>query len=228
MIPHYHPRAEWLLSYVAGALDDAQAVVIAAHVAHCLLCQKQVAAGGAVATALFETVSPISPGPQCFDRIMQRLDQGPQPDRHQDGITTKTAGKHGDDRSDLPDIVQQIFDRHKLGRSFDAMPWQFISTGLQGIELSAAHGDSGLWLLKCKGSRCAGYDYHGDQLSLILTGSYVSNDRHFRVGDMDEADDAVMHRPRVIDGEDCIFLAAVSDLIPGKSFLPNFLQRLFG
>jgi putative transcriptional regulator len=107
-----------------------------------------------------------------------------------------------------------------LGHDLDAIEWTEIQPGIatHSIELSE-HAKGDLRLLRLDpGKRLPSHGHHGEELSLVLRGSYSDESGSFGVGDMSDLDDDTRHS--VLAGpEGCIILIA-------SEKKPEFLSEL--
>ena len=51
----FHPDSQWLFEYVAGTLDDSQALCVSTHLSYCSQCKSQVAHLTSVGGAMFSS-----------------------------------------------------------------------------------------------------------------------------------------------------------------------------
>ena len=121
------------------------------------------------------------------------------------------------------DRVERAMDRQAatvLGGDLDAIEWTEIQPGIatHSIELSE-HAKGDLRLLRLDpGKRLPSHGHHGEELSLVLHGSYSDESGSFGVGDMSDLDDDTLHS--VLAGpEGCIILIACEKK-------PEFLSEL--
>lgn len=206
----HHPSDETLGAFANGSLDAGRRVVVAAHVEMCASCQRMVRAlehiGGMQLVQSRGT--PLSP--DALDKALARLDAAP---------AATEAPRRMD--SDLP-VRLAAFAPHTLG------PWRWIGPGVYHRATSVPdQGGSRVFLLKAAaGTRLPHHTHTGTELTVILQGAFVHDGGRFGVGDVDDAEGAVVHRPVIEAGEDCICLVAMRGELRMLGLMGRLLQPL--
>ena len=72
------------------------------------------------------------------------------------------------------------------------------------------------------------HTHRGDELTLVLAGSFSDQFATFRRGDVEMADSDVLHTPRAGHEQDCICLAVTDAPLKFSSRLLRLLQPLLG
>lgn len=200
-----NPSEERLLSYAAGTLSPPEAVVVAAHLAlrpaNDAWVRRLQSVGGQF---LEETApSPLSDG--ALSKVMARIET--------DG---GEVGVHPprNDMAELPEPLR----RYPLG------PWRWIGPGMRVRDVHAPRdGDCRVILLKINpGIETPRHTHGGVELTCVLSGAYATETERFEVGDLEEADEDVLHRPRVVSAEPCLCVVALD----GQILLDGWLGRL--
>jgi putative transcriptional regulator len=202
----HHPSDQTLGAFASGTLDAGRHVVVSAHIEMCPSCQRMVAAldrlGGAHLAQLPGT--PLAPG--ALHKALSRLGEQPS--------ATPVAPRP---QIDLP-VRLAALAPYALGR------WRWIGWGVHTRTASVPEpGGTRVFLLKAApGTRLPHHTHTGTELTLILQGAFTHAGGRFGIGDLDDADDTVVHQPIVEPGEDCICLVAMR----GQLRLPGWLGQL--
>lgn len=70
----HHLDEATIVRYAAGDLDEAFAVIVAAHIAVCDECRRGVRTAEALGAHMLEQCEPAAIAPDAFERLAQRLD----------------------------------------------------------------------------------------------------------------------------------------------------------
>ena len=121
---NHHPKDETLAAYAAGALDEAQSIVMATHLAMCLVCRRAVADFEAVGGACVGAIEPEAMSAGSLARFWERA--GPQ----QRGLPAALAEVGGDVR--IPEAL-----RAHIAGKFEAVEWRPVFKGFSQAVLEA-------------------------------------------------------------------------------------------
>ena len=211
-MPTHHLSEETLLAYASAALPARAAVVVAAHLQMCLHCRHALYFMDGLGGTLLARPSQASP-----DHAMTALPDGAmRAMRVRIDSDTATlsdapvvaAGEVNPDRAAaLPDVDPDILP-HALwpafGRRYSELVWTQIEPGVEQI---AAHGHAAeafrLMRIRSEADLPA-HAHTGNELTLVLKGSYRDDLGHFASGDLADLDESVTHAPRADPGEACI------------------------
>jgi len=209
---------EWLVSYAAGALSDAQAFLVASHLAYHPSLKGKVSDAEAVGGALLEGITPADMADDAFDDILARLDM-PANDE------TSAAPQVQTTDTDLPSLLQE-----RLGGSLEDLKWRMMGPGMKQHRLASYENGEKLWLLRAKGgTEMPVHDHRGTELTLVLRGSYRVGSQHYTPGLLEIADqDLADHQPIIDDGEDCICLVVTDAPIRLQSMIGRMVQPFIG
>ncbi len=209
---------EWLVSYAAGALTDAQSFLVASHLAYHPSLQGRVSDAEAVGGALLEGLAPAHMSDAAFDEILSRLDT-PANDE-----TSGPATKPETD-ADIPSLLQE-----RLGRRLEELKWRMMGPGMKQHRLASYENGEKLWLLRAKGgTQMPTHDHRGTELTLVLRGSYRVGNQHFAPGQLEIADPELTdHQPIINEGEDCICLVVTDAPIRLHSTIGRMVQPFIG
>jgi putative transcriptional regulator len=182
----HHPDDSTLLSYAAGALPAALAVVAAAHLAVCRRCRREVAdmelLGGALLGAL--------PG-ATLQRPRPTM---PETEPRRPGRRMSMGA------AEVPAPLARL-----VGNDLDATRWRWLSPGLRQRRVPVA-GVGQMHLLKgAPGVALPTHGHDGAELTMVLRGVLMDTTGRYRPGDVCDLDDGVVHKPAAgPDGCICI------------------------
>jgi putative transcriptional regulator len=206
----HHPSDTTLAAFACATLDEARAVVVAAHLSFCPRCRNAVSAFEAVGGALLDAAPATALRPGALERAMAQLPRGqekialaPAPDR--DGIALPAA-----------------LSAYALGS------WRWIGRGVQYRTVDIAADDGvRVFMLKARpGTRLPRHRHSGTEWTCVFEGAFRHDFGRYGAGDFDEADESVEHNPVVEDGEPCICLVALQGGIELQSLMGRLLQPL--
>lgn len=214
----HHPDLSMLMSCAAGSQPEAMAAVMASHLAVCTACQREVARMERIGAALFDKIEPapvMGDAPLVAMRAGEACpDAGPQR-----GFAVNAAG------SEVPPPLVPL-----LGTSLDDIPWRRIAPGIwhHPIELSkGAKGD--LRLLKvAPGKAMPEHGHDGEELTLLLRGSYRDETGEYRAGDVADLDEEIEHQPVADPETGCICLVATNGKVRFKGLFARMVQPFTG
>ncbi len=198
-----HPDVSTIMTCSAGSQPEALCAVVTSHLSMCPACMRELSLLEEIGVSLFECSA-------C------------EPDVTAAGVpSASTVFEQGRDaraastKGDVPWPLIAV-----LGDDLDAIEWTEIRPGIatHPIELSE-HAKGDLRLLRLDpGKRLPSHGHQGEELSLVLRGSYSDESGSFGVGDMSDLDDHTRHS--VLAGpEGCIVLIA-------SEKTPEFLSEL--
>lgn len=209
----HHPSQEALADYAAGAASEAESLIIATHLALCPACREHVAAFEAVGGALVDEIEPASLSDSAMDRMLQAIVLSPREPEARPRTRTKavTGGVPEPLRSYLPADMADL-------------PWHTVLRGLDEIELNTG-GRGRTRLLRIKaGTTMPRHTHGGVEHTLVLSGGFTDQGRHYGRGDMAVADGSVDHTPVADEGEDCICLTVTSAPLKLTGTLSRFMN----
>jgi len=203
---------EWLLSYAAGALTPGQSLLVASHAAYRDDVKQKLADADAIGGAMLESIGTSDVDRRVLERLLGQLDTAPPE------IVTPRAAEI------FPEPLVEF-----CGGGVDSLKWRFMGPGMSHVRLWNGPNDERLWLLRAGGGvEVPEHGHNGDEWTLILKGAFQTSAGHYRVGDMDIADESVEHQPIIDPDEECICLALTHGPIRFKSFAARLAQPLIG
>ena len=220
MMTHHHLDDATLLRFASGDLDQAFSAVTSAHVSMCEACQRAVRAAEAVGGELLEHNDGVALSHGLFDDLLKRID-GPEKEIHLDD----GAPPAGEPEGDVPLPLRRL-----IGSSLDAIPWKRVGPGVRkfDVALDPSCGSSLFVLSVGPGMSVPEHGHGGDEMTLILSGSYRDALGHFGPGDVADLDEHVEHQPTVNSDEPCICIVATEAPTRFKGLFSRLLQPLVG
>src|SRR5262245_11052869 len=209
----HHPDIATLMSCAAGSQPEALAAVVACHLAKCPACALEVGRMAKIGVALFDKLEPAQLSTTA-PVIAARAGEA-------DVLSTKQEPAAGD-------VPFPIADR--VGTSLDYIPCRMIGPGLwyYPIPLSkSARGDLRLFKV-APGKKLPDHGHRGQELTLLLRGSYHDELGTFEEGDIADLDDEVEHQPVADEISGCICLIASERKARFKGLIARLMQPFIG
>ncbi|BCE03060.1 ChrR family anti-sigma-E factor [Marinicellulosiphila megalodicopiae] len=209
MIQH-HPDMSTLISYAAGALSSNFTQLVKCHVENCSDCQAKIQEGEQLGGQLLNMHPSSSEATQTssFDdfwktNINERVFS-------EANIVAPTS---------YEDMIESLKDGQK---------WKSLVPGIGQIKLmDGAQGTLRLFKI-APGMAIPLHTHNGNEMTLILKGSYSDELGRFKAGDVADVDDDTDHQPIADTGEHCICLIATEAPLKFKGLLPRLMQPFIG
>lgn len=207
MNPSRNPSEERLLAYAAGTLSPPEAVVLAAHLALRPANDAWVRRLQAVGGEFLEETAPSALSDDALSRAMALIE------------TDAGEVRAPAPLNDMPELPEPL-RRYTLG------PWRWIGPGIRVRDVHAPRdGACRVILLKIDPGRETPRHTHGGvELTCVISGAYATETERFDVGDLEEADDDVMHQPRVVSDTPCLCVVALDGEIQLDGWLGRLMQ----
>ncbi len=209
----HHLDEATILAYAACTLGEALRVVAAAHVAWCPDCRSAVREAEAIGAALFERDEGLALPEGALERTMQRLGAGerpvPRPSRQSNGLPAPICSR-------------------LHGKALDEIRWRKVAPGVSFHDFELSPGSKGrLRLMRIGPGRAMPEHGHGgEELTLVLRGSYSDHIGRFGIGDVADLDESIEHRPVVDPEGDCVCLVATEAPTRFSSIFARLLQPI--
>lgn len=190
-----------LMDYAAGTLDEAYALVVAAHLALSPAARKMVAEYEQIGGGLLqEHCTPVAMCESALRTVLGRLDACAEnkPERPCTQEEIRCA-----ELKAMPSCLRAYMvaeDGH--------LPWKPHSTGIHAITLKTSCGGSRLRIYKIEnGTALPRKEEKNCEILLILNGTLASNDLVYERGDLFAGDSTPAFETLAGRGEVCTFLA---------------------
>ncbi|WP_262696242.1 ChrR family anti-sigma-E factor [Kordiimonas aquimaris] len=214
---------EWIVAYAAGTLTEAKATLVATHISFHPELKEKLKTAEDIGGELLDSSEKASVSNTLFDKIEAALDRPYSSEKQVSSrpltlehiMPTKAAP------APLVDYVRLTGHQPK---------WRVMGPGLRQAKLCKGENGERLWLLKAKGgTEMPKHDHNGQEMTLVLQGSYHVGETRFCVGDLEIAADHIKdHQPMIDEGEDCICLVVTEAPIKLKSMLARVAQPFIG
>lgn len=207
---------ELLLRYAAGKLRPAPALVVASHLAISPSSRRLVSGFEAIGGALIEREQPADLSSDLFERTLARLDAAAAPEE------AKPMPNH--DALKLGITLPAPLSKRQIGA------WRSLGPGLRCARIDMAEDpDHNLILLRGQ-PRVAlpEHGHSGEELSLVIKGSFHDEGGRYGVGDLIHEDQDSGHTPIVSDDGECICLLAIEGRMRFKSWFLRLAQPWIG
>ncbi len=219
MTIRHHIPDEILVSYASGSLPEAWSLLVATHLALCPACRKAANEVEELGGALLDELTPADLSDGAFDALMNRLESSPV-DKEYVALEKRTA--------DVPSILPEPLKSY-VGGDLHALNWKRLGKGAYHIPIKLRNGEGTARLLKVPaGQPVPAHGHRGEELTLVLTGSFTTHQGEFLRGDVEAADDEIEHMPVAGPGEDCICLAITDAPLKFKSLAARIAQPFIG
>ena len=213
-ISHHFDDAT-LMAYSAGTLPQGMALLVACHLHWCPHCRERMHATDAVGGALLEQLPPSHLQADAFEQLLARLDEP----EHE--LCTSVPEAYAN--PELPAPLAQLLDK-----PLDELPWKRIGYGVKHLDLHL-DGPGATRLLRISpGVSVPHHTHGGNELTLILKGSYNDELGRFCQGDVADLDGEVSHQPLVDTDEECICLIATDAPLKFSGLVGRLVQPFIG
>jgi len=221
MTIRHHLDDATLVSYAAGALPQGMALLVACHLSWCQSCRDKLRQAEALGGTLLETVEEVPMSDNALDQVMALLDQ---PDADASRVAPLHSNAAAQDTAvPVPAPLEQYIDQ-----PLDQLQWKMLAPGIRHYEMGI-QGEGSCRLLRiAPGTAVLPHSHKGNELTLILRGSYSDELGRFCAGDVADLDDGVNHQPIADGGEDCICLIATDAPLQFNSIVGRLVQPLIG
>jgi putative transcriptional regulator len=215
MITHHLDDAT-IVAYAAGTLGEAHCIVGAAHVAMCATCRSAVRSAEALGGSLMMEQDSDAVSDSCRAATLASLD----------GVSRVSRVKLISPVPDVPLPLCNVLG----GKQLSELKWRSKGPGIAKVDIPLSPGGkSHLQLLRiAPGKKLPDHGHGGEELTLVLRGSYSDHTGRFVAGDVADLDEDTEHEPRVDSDEDCICIIATEAPTRFKSFWARLAQPFLG
>jgi putative transcriptional regulator len=210
---NHHLDDATLVSYAAGALSQGMALVVASHLSLCPHCQQRNEQLEGIGGAL--------------------LDEMPEQALESDMLGNLMALLDSDDAVPAPapsvaktDIFCSLAEY--VGADLERVDWKRIVPGVYFHDLPFEGGGVSRLLRIAPGKTILPHSHEGNELTMVLRGSFSDELGRFAAGDVADLDDQVEHQPLVDSREDCICLVATDAPLRFTTWFGRLVQPITG
>jgi putative transcriptional regulator len=206
MTPQHHPADEFLLQYASGEATEPFALLVASHLGKCAECRAIVAQAEAIGGALLDTLPVESADPAAVEQDVTAV--------------LERAARN----SEAPDAGSVSPVRHYLG-DLGSVAWRSLGPGIQHCVVAKdRHGAVARLLRIAPGRGVFPHTHGGNEMTLVLRGSYRAGNARYMPGDVECADETVVHQPIADADVTCICLAVTDAPLKFQNLLGRIMQ----
>jgi len=214
---HHHPADEVLLAYAAGSLDEATSLLVATHITLCPDCRKAVEAAETVGGELFEELEVAPFDSNAIDRMISLLDDEREPIDDAPVHFERPANENA-----VPRPLAQY-----IGEHLENVSWKWLGPGVRYADITVRGMGPSVGLLKIAPStEMPQHGHTADEMTMVLSGGYTDINGSFGRGDVEMADDGLVHKPIADAGEECICLIVRHGAMRPTGFLARAFQSV--
>jgi putative transcriptional regulator len=211
----HHPDDATLMAFASGTIGEAHGIVVSAHLSLCAACRARLRTGHEIGGAVLESETSSAVSATCRAATMASLD----------GISPAPRAP-----APVPSNLPPALARLTGGRPFSELPWMKKAPGVAMVDLPlSSEGRTRLKLLSIgPGRTMPEHGHGGEEITLVLQGSYCDHIGRFVAGDVADLDQDVEHMPRVDSAETCICLVATEAPTRFKALWARLFQPFAG
>ena len=212
----HHLDDATLVAYAAGTLGEAHQVVVASHLAFCRQCRNAVRAAEAIGGGLLVEQEQSAVSDSCRAATLASLGL----------VMERPTAK----RPAVVDGVPVMLTELLKGKPLSELRWKTRGPGIAKVDIALNDGGkTHLLLMRIgPGRKMPEHGHGGEELTLILKGSYSDHTGRYRPGDVADLDEDIEHQPHIDSDEDCICLIATEAPTKFKSFWARLAQPFVG
>jgi putative transcriptional regulator len=199
-----HPDIATLMTCSAGSTPEALCAVVTSHLSMCPECMDELTSMESIGVALFEELHPV-------ETVSDHCELTLIPAAERAAYRAAQTRREGDIPGPLIEVI---------GNNLEALDWQILAPGIWNFTVpltQQAKGD--LRLIKLEpGSSLPEHSHPGEELILVLRGSYRDAVGTYGPGDFADLDEDDKHSI-VAHQDGCILLV-------GNEAVPAFLTEL--
>jgi len=219
---NHHLDEATLFSYVAGSLSQGMALVVACHVSICDTCKGRVLETESIGGALLDGIASDNISEQLSEdglkQVLARLDEEEPEVLPDNKITSRFIS-----RDDVPAPLSDY-----IGNSLESIHWMRLAPGFFYYDVCKERQGICRLLKVAPGKSLLPHGHQGNELTLLLRGSYEDEMGHYTQGDVVDVDDQVEHQALIGGDEDCICLLATDSPLRFTTLLGKILQPISG
>lgn len=198
------------MGYSAGTLPEAFNLLIATHISMCDDCRAALAEYDAVGGEVLMGTGMAEMDEDSYEATLKLIMSGPAQ------VPSPVPANDGIFPSPLKDYVKG---------DLDAVKWRKIGGGVSQMVLKTSK-DATVRLLKIPaGTAVPDHGHRGTELTLVLQGAFRDEVDRFAAGDVEVANEDMIHTPVAEPGMDCICLAATDAPLRFQHLVPRIAQR---
>ena len=215
-----HPTNEMLINYAMGNSDEAEALIIAAHISYCKDCKKDVLEYEKLAGDFLFEQETLQVSPDLFSNILDSIDDIEQSGETINYVDTKINSSLSRTGIRIPSFVSKYLDA-----KFDTNDWKTTINNVRYCDLSFKDNNfKGKFLEIPPGKSMPKHGHEGYEATLVIHGGYSDESGHYNKGDLVIANDEQVHSPVASIEKGCLCLVVYSGSIKFKGLLGSILN----
>ena len=212
--PVHHLPADTIAAYANGEAPEAEALLVATHLALCPACRGEVARLEAVGGATLESLEPAAP--LDLDAMLARLDE-PEPAPM---VAPRPRAAPTGQLAVFPEPLRSYV------ADFDGLPWKTRIPGVRTAELGLSLGEVPVRLSVLRpGLKLPKHTHAGRELTLVLQGGFENGHGHYARGDIEVGLPDHVHAMVIDPGDPCIALSVNEGQLEPVDLLGKLVSR---
>lgn len=192
---NHHPDPELLAAFSSGTLPLSQALSVSVHLERCSECRANLFRLNTLGAELMADLPPQAGSEQLKSEVLAKLDETPA------AIPPKALRQ-----SSIPAALRQF-----VPNSYDDLPWEYHGPSIRSVTLCVDTNGARVEMIRIKpGGRVASHTHTGDEITVVLEGSFSDETGVYREGDFVLCDARHVHRPVATKDRECICLAVTN------------------
>jgi putative transcriptional regulator len=210
----HHLDEATIIAHAAGTLGEAHGFAAATHIAYCSQCRAALREAESLGGQILEEQEMSGVSDACRAATLASLDAI--------APAQKAKSAHGE----LPVVLRNLLGSHEL----DSLKWRHKAPGVSTYEIPlSSRSNTHLQLLRIgPGKKMPEHGHGGEELTVILRGSYSDHTGRYTTGDVADLDEDIEHQPKVDSDVDCICLVATEAPTRFKSVWARLAQPFIG
>ena len=205
------------MAYASGTLTRGMALLVDCHVERCDSCMEKIRSAERVGGDLLQQINPVEMKAGAWDELSAQLDLVVDIERAEEVEQFKSS------QSEVPSALASL-----IGTDLENVSWKRMGVGVQQYDLGLG-GTGAARLLRIQpGVSVPHHTHSGNELTLILRGSYTDEVGRFCAGDVADLDDRIEHQPIVDTSEECICLIATDSPLKFTGLMGKLVQPFIG
>jgi putative transcriptional regulator len=214
----HHPSDDLLWSYAAGSLDEPSSILIATHLSLCPVCRTVVAKAESVGGELFEDLTSADIEAGSLDSVLARLDETEE--------LPRVVAEPASDDAESVSIPRPLKDY--LPGAVPSLPWRWLGPGVKYTAINTEARGPKVGLLRiAPGTKVPMHGHIGNEMTMVLAGGYTDATGNYQRGDVEAADDGLVHQPVADAGEECLCLVVTEGELQPTGLIAKALQPFF-
>ena len=212
----HHLDEATILAFAAGTLPEAHGFAAATHAAYCKHCRTAVREAEVLGGSLLLEEAGTVVTDNCRAATLAKLDVAVP------SVKPAILNSAGE----IPAVLCNLLNNTKLAD----LPWKKRAPGFAIFEVPLSMGGkTRLQLLRIgPGRSLPEHGHGGEELTVVLRGSYKDHTGRYTAGDVADLDEETEHQPTVDSDEDCICLVAIEAPTKFKGVLARLAQTFVG